>query len=117
MSLATGWRHRKINKRVKLSSDKCDSDDSGSCMNQVLSCCQPEFDVNKETMAASFSASYSELPTSQCGNLADADPLLLGNDNVLMIDHEDLADDEAECVQEGKMIRMFQVTYTVTMKV
>ena len=27
VSLVTGWRHHKINKRVKLSSDKCDSDD------------------------------------------------------------------------------------------
>lgn len=105
VSLATGWRHREINKRVKLGSEKCVSDDSGTCssMNQVLSCCQPEFDVNEDTVAASFSASYSELPTSQCGNLADADPLLLGNDHdsVLMTDHEDLADGEAECVHEG----------------
>lgn len=66
VSLATGWRHREINKRVKLGSEKCVSDDSGTCssMNQVLSCCQPEFDVNEDTVAASFSASYSELPTS-----------------------------------------------------
>lgn len=62
--LATGWRHREINKRVKLSFEKCVTDDSGSSMNQALSCCQPEFDMNEETMTASFSASYLELPTS-----------------------------------------------------
>ena len=32
--LATGWRHREINKGVKLTSEMCVCDDSGSSMSQ-----------------------------------------------------------------------------------
>ena len=82
VSLMTGWRHRVKNRKVvNVVDQKLKDLGDYESMDEASSRATPECDY-KETMTARISASYSQLPANESGNLAMADPLLLGDDAV-----------------------------------
>ena len=57
----------------------------------------------EEVTTASFSASYSQLLTNERGNLANADPLLLGDDGVSVRSEDDDGMEEDEIVNQDEI--------------
>ena len=79
VSLMTGWRHRQRNRTLNADQKNLDVQ---KAVHEIASHVGRE-SYYEEVTTASFLAPYSQLAANKCGNLADAEPLLLSDDSVL----------------------------------
>ena len=86
VSLMTGWRHREKNRTLNAGQKNLDVQKAVyEIASQVDRECYYE-----EVTTASLLAPYSQLAANKRGNLADAEPLLLGDDSVLANEDDDV---------------------------
>ena len=82
----TGWRHREKNRTLNADQKNLDVQ---KAVHEIASHVDREC-YYKEVTTARFLAPYSQFASNKHGNLADAEPLLLGDDSVLANEDDDV---------------------------